>query len=90
MKIKVIEALSFGLPVVSTSKGVDGFVNKDFEGGMIVEDQAEIFAEQLNRLLTDKEFYRNQCQLSLNLFEKYFSAEINYSKLDKVFDFRAT
>ena len=90
MKIKVIEALSFGLPVVSTTKGVDGFVNKDFEGGMIVEDQAEIFAEQLNRLLTDKEFYKNQCQLSLNLFEKYFSAEINYSKLDKVFDFKAT
>lgn len=46
IKLKVIEALGRGLPVVSTSVGADGFATGP-EHGVLVADQAETFAEAL-------------------------------------------
>jgi len=46
IKLKVIEALDRGLPVVSTNIGADGFATGT-EHGVLVADQAEQFAEAL-------------------------------------------
>jgi glycosyltransferase involved in cell wall biosynthesis len=46
IKLKVIEALGRGLPVVSTNIGADGFATGT-EHGVLVADQAEQFAEAL-------------------------------------------
>jgi glycosyltransferase involved in cell wall biosynthesis len=85
MKIKVIEALSYGFPVVSTLKGIDGFINKDLEGGILVTDDPENFAGYLNRLVEDREYYDKQSDLSRKLFSKYFSMDANTDKLDQIF-----
>jgi glycosyltransferase involved in cell wall biosynthesis len=85
MKIKVIESLSYGLPVVSTLKGVDGFSNKDFEGGILVTDDPEVFARNLMNLVNNRGYYEKQSAYSRDLFYKYFSSEMNYKKLDKIF-----
>ncbi|MEO5684454.1 MAG: glycosyltransferase family 4 protein [Chitinophagaceae bacterium] len=85
MKIKVVESLSYGIPVVSTSKGLDGFFNKDLAGGVLVTDQPQIFAAFIERLLTDDEYYKLQCELAGKIFQQYFSLEANYLKLDTIF-----
>jgi glycosyltransferase involved in cell wall biosynthesis len=86
MKIKVIESLAFGKPVVSTIKGIDGFPNKDMEGGVLLADQPEEFANHINSLMGDSLFYEKQSALAREIFDRYFSLEVNYLKLDRIFD----
>jgi glycosyltransferase involved in cell wall biosynthesis len=86
IKIKVIESLSYGLPVVSTSKGVDGFSNKVLDGGVLVGDDPQVFANFLNRLIADSTFYEEQSKCAFELFEKNFCEEINFKKLDALFE----
>lgn len=84
LKIKVVEALSFGLPVVCNSRGIDGLINKTNNGCLVTEDAA-IFAKYIEQLLTDKSFYQQQQTLSENFFVNYLSVESVYSALDNVF-----
>ena len=74
MKIKVIEAMSYGIPVVCTSRGVDGLPDKN-ENGCLVEDTPEAFAEAINRLATDKLFYK-KCQ---DRIDAYFSETLDWN-----------
>ncbi|SUI96871.1 Uncharacterized protein conserved in bacteria [Sphingobacterium spiritivorum] len=84
VKIKVLESLSYGLPVVTTRRGVDGLVNK-FQNGCLVADDPITFANNIMKLLEEEEYYQ---QIS-NEGQKYFSANHNWtleeSNLNKVF-----
>ncbi|MBE8722319.1 glycosyltransferase [Sphingobacterium pedocola] len=84
VKIKVIEALSYGLPVVCNRRGVDGLVNKT-ENGCVVTDDGDDFSRLILRLLRDNDFYehvRNDGQL---YFNRYHSIEAVYRNLDSRF-----
>lgn len=56
MKIKVIEAMSKGVPVVCNERGTDGLPDKYMSGCLVTQDASE-FAGYINRLLEDKEWY---------------------------------
>ncbi|WP_291135970.1 glycosyltransferase [Flavobacterium sp. UBA7663] len=84
LKIKVVEALSFGLPVVCNPRGIDGLINKTNNGCLVTEDAA-IFAKYIEQMLTDEYFYQQQQTLSKNFFVNYLSVESVYSALDNVF-----
>ena len=54
IKIKVLESLASGLPVITTSVGAEGIIaenNRD----VLIEDDPIYFAEKLNNLIIDKE-----------------------------------
>lgn len=84
LKIKVIEALSFGLPVVCNTRGVDGMSNK-INNGCLVRDNPKEFAEAIKLILTDKNYYS---EIS-NYGKKYFLTNNDkatcYEKIDKIF-----
>ena len=84
LKIKVVEALSFGLPVVCNPRGIDGLINKTNNGCLVAED-ATTFSKYIEQLLTDENFYKQQQTLSKNFFENYLSVNLVYSELDNVF-----
>ncbi len=86
LKIKVIEAISYGIPVVSTFKGIDGFPNKDPGGGVLVAEEPELFANILNKLIGDSNYYEKQRKMASELFEKYFNLDSNYLNLDAIFN----
>ena len=52
-RLKVLEAMAAGTPVVSTSKGVEGLNSKSGEH-FLVADSPDVFADQVIRLLEDK------------------------------------
>jgi len=56
VKIKVLESLSNNLPVVATTRGVDGLAQKKNNGCLVADDPAA-FAEHVERLLKDDVFY---------------------------------
>ncbi|MDE5448512.1 glycosyltransferase family 4 protein, partial [Elizabethkingia meningoseptica] len=56
IKIKVLEALSYSLPVVTNRRGVDGLINKSLNGCLVSESGLE-FADNIMKLLNDDKFY---------------------------------
>lgn len=65
-RLKILEAMSLGTPVVTTSKGAEGLAVRDGEH-LLIGDTPEEFAAAVLRLLPDPELRRqladNACQL---------------------------
>jgi glycosyltransferase involved in cell wall biosynthesis len=72
MKIKTVEAIAYGIPVVSTLFGMDGFPDK-FESGSLVSDDHPIeFALYINNLLSNDGLYHNTANKQNAYYKKYF------------------
>ena len=83
VKIKVVEALSYGLPVVCNTRGVDGLLNKVDNGCLVSDDPAE-FAAAIHSLLTDSTSYINQSKFAKRTFLSNYEQTICYRKLDLI------
>lgn len=75
VKIKVLESLSYNIPVVTNRRGVDGLVNKS-NNGCIVVNNPDDFAQAIHRLITDAVFYKKQQQLGYDYFSNNHNLEI--------------
>ena len=84
LKVKVVEALSYGRPVVTTRWGVTGMLKK-FGNGCVVADDEQNFAAAINRLISDDKFYRTVRDEGIAYFQERFSADSCWKKLDEVF-----
>lgn len=73
IKIKLIEALSFGKATVSTSVGIQGLEHWA-TGAVAVADGPEDFAAAILSLLSDPELRRNTERAALQLVRDHFSA----------------
>lgn len=85
LKIKVIEALSFGIPVVCNLRGVDGMSNKS-DNGCLVTNNPEEFAKNIKLLLTDEEFYLKISDFGKNYFLKNNGKTNCYKQIDAIFE----
>ena len=83
LKIKVVEALSFNLPVVCNTRGVDGLINK-VDNGCLVTDNATKFAAYITQLLNDSSFYEANKQKANLFYEEFLSENAVYSTLDQI------
>lgn len=88
VKIKVIEALSFGIPTVCNERGVDGLLNKTNNGCLVSNDPNE-FAHYIDKLLTNAFFYIAISSEATSFFNNYLSLEANYKLFDKVFELKS-
>jgi len=79
VKIKVLESLSYGLPIVTTRRGVDGLINKSQNGCMVSDDPLS-FANNIKQLLNDQQLYSKTCAEALS----YFSQNYHEDKEDKI------
>jgi glycosyltransferase involved in cell wall biosynthesis len=85
VKIKVVEALSYGLPVVCNTRGVDGLLNKTDNGCMVTDDPKE-FATNIHVLLNDENIYNKQSEFAKHTFLSNYESSNCYKKLDKFFN----
>lgn len=83
IKIKVIEALSFGLPVVGTERAIDGFLSK-LANGCLVNNSPEIFKDNILLLLQNESYYQNIKKEAEDYFKENFSSEKATEKWIKV------
>ncbi len=84
LKIKTVSAMSYGIPVVATELGVDGFLDKT-ENGCLVSNDPQIFARNINELLTNETLYAECSRKIQNYFKKHFSVEMGKQKLNEIF-----
>lgn len=83
IKLKVIEALGRGLPVVSTGVGADGFA-AGAERGVLVADGASLFADAMLEL-TDPAYNRAVSDGARAHFADTFSREAVFACYDAAF-----
>ncbi|WP_010137036.1 glycosyltransferase [Ochrovirga pacifica] len=85
LKIKVVEALSYGIPVVGNVRAVDGLPNK-INNGCWVATSVTSFANAIEQLLLQPHLYTKYSADAIQLFDSYFSEERVFEKLDEQFD----
>lgn len=85
LKIKVIEGLSYGLPIVCNERGVDGLLNKS-NNGCLVTNEEITFSNYIIKLLENFEYYELISKQAKNYFEENHSINNSYKKLDKIFN----
>jgi GT2 family glycosyltransferase/SAM-dependent methyltransferase/glycosyltransferase involved in cell wall biosynthesis len=71
VKLKVVEALAQGLPLVTTPVGAQGCA--DLEALVAVHDLPTPFAESVLHLLTDDSAWRQACAAQIGYARKHFS-----------------
>lgn len=84
-KLKVIEAMAYGLPIVCTLRGIDGLPNK-INNGCMVSDTPQKFADNIISILSDKLLYATLSKQSSDLYKNYFAINVRYKQLDQIFD----
>jgi glycosyltransferase involved in cell wall biosynthesis len=84
VKIKVLEALSYGLPVVTNRRGVDGLINKKNNGCLVSQDPVE-FSKAIHQLMNDEVFYENVKKQGICYFKENHNSKIEKEILDSIF-----
>lgn len=84
-KIKVVEALSYGMPVVCNTRGIDGLIDKT-NNGCLVSDDAIEFRNNIMELLTNASAYRKQSENALATFNLNYEKEHCYKNLDIILE----
>lgn len=84
IKIKVVEAFSYGIPIVCNIRGLDGLLNKTNNGCMATDDPLD-FAAYIMELLNDPEKYQSFSKMSVSMFDQFFNIQDAYKRLDKIF-----
>ncbi len=84
VKVKTVEALSYGLPVVCTQRGLDGLPWKEHNGCLRGDDPSS-FAKHILSLLNDDGLYQETKTQGIQLFNRYFEKTQCYQHLDQAF-----
>ncbi len=84
MKGKIGEALSYGLPVVTTSVGAEG-MNLQHEVHALIADNAQDFAQEVVRLYNDQALWETLSGQGRALVENRWGPEAVKEKLQAVF-----
>lgn len=85
VKVKVVEALSFGLPVICTTRGIDGLPNK-IDNGCLVSDDPAKFAENIVLTLENSALYERSSKAASRLFYDAFAPDRLEAILNDVFE----
>ena len=81
LKLKVVEALCCGLPVVSTSKGIEGIPGIAECEAVRIADTPDSFSAAVDELLSAK---RDHSEAALSFAEQNFSETVAYEELRAV------
>lgn len=85
MRVKIINALAMGLPVVTTSVGCEG-IDAVNERDLLIADDPPAFAAAVIRLLNDAALRSNLGEYARKLVEKKYSWDAIYPRLDAVIE----
>lgn len=84
-KLKVLDYLSAGLPIVTTKKGIEGIKSKNYEDSIIVDNVDEGFIDAIKYLIEDEQERKRIGENARKLAEEEYYWEKIGEKLDKLF-----
>ncbi len=84
MRVRILEAFVRGMPVVTTTVGLEGIDARPGEE-VLVEDDAEAFARAVLRLLDDTQLRDRLAAAGRSLAETHYDWTVALKKLDEVY-----
>jgi glycosyltransferase involved in cell wall biosynthesis len=84
-RLKVLEAMSRNVPVISTTKGAEG-IEYDAETDILIADEAELFAKKISDLIANKERAREVAINGYQLVKTYYDWNVIGRNLADVFN----
>lgn len=84
IRIKILEGMALGRPVLTTRTGMDGIPEENIQS-VLVEDDPHIFADQLIRLLTTKEDLSQMISISRDFITQNFDTFALSTRLSQFF-----
>lgn len=85
MRVKILNSLAMGLPVVSTSVGCEG-INTMSGQAIMVADEPDIFAEKVVGLLSDRKLGLQMAENGRAMVKAKNDWSVVYKKLDYVYE----
>lgn len=82
---KVLEAMAYRIPVVTTTEGIEGFCAEDGVHAFIADDE-ELLAERIVQLLDDSALRRKLRQNARRLIEERYSPGPTVAALERVYE----
>ena len=82
MKGKIGQALSFGLPTVTTSVGAEG-MNLTNEREVLIADAPEVFADEICRVYQNENLWQRLSDNGFDFIKGNFSPEIVEKQIQK-------
>jgi polysaccharide biosynthesis protein PslH len=70
-RLKILEAMALGIPVVATSKGAEGLLVRNGEDILIADDPG-LFAEHIIRILQNRDFGKSLSTCAFRLVKEYY------------------
>lgn len=84
MMVKVLEAMAYGIPVVTTTEGIEGFTAQDGTHALIADDD-DLFVEHVVRLLSDASLRQSLRVNARALVEQCYSPAATVAALETVY-----
>jgi glycosyltransferase involved in cell wall biosynthesis len=83
LKVKIVEALSYGKPIVTTKWGLIGILQKE-NNGCIRADEPDAFARAIIKLVSEKDYYEMLSAQSRTFFLQKFRRDSCWARLDTI------
>jgi glycosyltransferase involved in cell wall biosynthesis len=80
-KVKLLEAIAYAMPIVTTTTGASGLSLKDGINAFITDDP-ELYAQRVLNLLKEPKLAQKVSEEVAMTFESEYSRSAVYSKLD--------
>lgn len=84
IKGKVVDAMYHGVPIVSTSIGIEGI--PDANACCAIADDEKVFSDYVLDLYEDKKSLLEMSQHSQDIIKKYFSVDVAWNKIANDFE----
>jgi glycosyltransferase involved in cell wall biosynthesis len=88
MRVRILEAFARGMPVVTTTVGLEG-IEAEVGRDVLVEDEPQDFAESVIHLLQDEELQSMLAVNGRNLAEERYDWQVVLRKMDEVYPLAA-
>jgi len=81
-----VESLLYDVPVISTSKELEGFFSRNPTGGILIANLPAAFAGHINNILNNERLLQEQRWQAEEIFNHNFSFKHNALKPNRVFN----
>ena len=85
LPIAILEAMSYGLPIISTNVGSIAEAVKENKNGFLIEPgNIDSLAHAMMKLTVDPELWKKESTLSREICERKFSEDVFFKAVEKV------
>mgnify|MGYP000429415235 FL=1 len=86
LPIAILEAMSYGLPIISTNVGSIGEAVKEKENGFLIEPgDVDSLAHAMIQLTNNSILWKKESRASRNICETKFSENVFFEAVEKIY-----